>query len=72
MDMDGVGYTCSRFLPGAAMFADREAMRRFPYYPDYVFENLGEFDPETIVSRRDRVENGRDNQFCGHNAAEKG
>lgn len=33
-----------------------ETMLRFPYQPDYVFNNLGEIDPETILSRRDRVE----------------
>ena len=31
-------------------------MNRFPYQPDYVFNNLGEIDPETILSRRNRVE----------------
>lgn len=33
-----------------------EIMRRFPYQPDYVFNNLGEIDPDDILSRRDRVE----------------
>ena len=33
-----------------------EIMERFPYQPDYVFNNLGEVDPDTILSRRDRVE----------------
>ncbi|MDZ7832622.1 MAG: HAD-IIA family hydrolase [Desulfobacterales bacterium] len=33
-----------------------EIMNRFPYQPDYVFENLGEIDPDAIVSRRNRVE----------------
>ena len=31
-------------------------MKRFPYQPDYVFDNLGEIDPEAILSRRDQVE----------------
>ncbi len=34
----------------------REIMKQFPYQPDYVFNNLGEIDPETILSRRNRVE----------------
>ncbi len=34
-----------------------EIMERFPYQPDYVFNNLEEIDPETILSRRNRVEN---------------
>lgn len=33
-----------------------EIMHRFPYQPDYVFNNLGEIDPDAILSRRDRVE----------------
>ncbi|MEN8244445.1 MAG: HAD hydrolase-like protein [Thermodesulfobacteriota bacterium] len=35
----------------------REGMGRFPYQPDYVFNNLGEIDPETLLSTRVRVEN---------------
>lgn len=34
----------------------RKNMTRFPYQPDYIFSNLGEIDPDTILSRRDRVE----------------
>ncbi len=34
-----------------------EIMERFPYQPDYVFHNLGEIDPDAILSRRNRVEN---------------
>ena len=34
----------------------RQIMNRFPYQPDYVFNNLGEIDPEAILSRRKRVE----------------
>lgn len=33
-----------------------EIMNQFPYQPDYVFENLGEIDPKTVLSRRMRVE----------------
>ncbi len=33
-----------------------DIMDRFPYQPDYVFNNLGEIDPEAILSRRNRVE----------------
>lgn len=33
-----------------------EIMNRFPYQPDYVFNNLGEIDPDTILSRRMGVE----------------
>lgn len=34
----------------------RQSMNRFPYQPDYVFDNLGEIDPDAILSRRKRVE----------------
>ncbi len=34
----------------------RSIMDRFPYQPDYVFNDLGEIDPDAILSRRDRVE----------------
>ena len=34
----------------------RKVMKRFPYQPDYVFNNLGEIHPETILSKRIRVE----------------
>ena len=33
-----------------------EVMNRFPYQPDYVFQNLGEINPDDILSRRNRVE----------------
>ncbi len=60
MDTDIVGglesgMTACLVLTGVT---SREVMHRFPYQPDYVFENLGEIDPGAIVSRRDRVENG--------------
>ncbi|NWH03602.1 HAD-IIA family hydrolase [Desulfobacter latus] len=34
----------------------RKNMTRFPYQPDYIFNHLGEIDPDTILSRRERVE----------------
>ena len=34
----------------------RKIMERFPYQPDYAFDNLMEIDPEAILSRRERVE----------------
>jgi NagD protein len=30
-------------------------VHRFPYQPDYIFNNAGEIDPDTILSRRDQV-----------------
>lgn len=58
MDTDIVGglesgMTTCLVLTGVT---DREIMNRFPYQPDYVFNHLGEIDPEAILSRRDRVE----------------
>jgi NagD protein len=29
---------------------------RFPYQPDYIFQSVGEIDPDAILSRRDRLE----------------
>jgi len=59
MDTDIVGglesgMTACLVLSGVT---DREIMNRFPYQPDYVFQHLGEIDPDAIVSRRNRVEN---------------
>jgi len=34
-----------------------DIMKRFPYQPDYVFNDLEEIDPDTILSRRKRVDN---------------
>ena len=34
----------------------RESARRFPYQPDYIFNTIGEINPDTIQPRRDRVE----------------
>jgi NagD protein len=47
------GMTTCLVLSGVT---SREIMTQYPYQPDYVFNNLGEIDPETILSRRDRVE----------------
>jgi NagD protein len=47
------GMTTCLVLSGVT---DRETMNRFPYQPDYVFNHLGEIDPDAIVSRRNRVE----------------
>jgi NagD protein len=54
MDTDIVGglesgMTACLVLSGVTT---REMMARFPYQPDYVFNNLGEIDPDAIVSRR--------------------
>jgi NagD protein len=48
------GMTTCLVLSGVT---DRESMNRFPYQPDYVFNHIGEIDPDAILSRRDRVEN---------------
>ncbi len=58
MDTDIVGglesgMTTCLVLSGVT---SRETMSRFPYQPDYVFDHLGEIAPETILSRRNRVE----------------
>ncbi len=58
MDTDIVGglesgMTTCLVLSGVT---DKETMKRFPYQPDYVFNNLGEINPKAILSRRDRVE----------------
>jgi NagD protein len=34
----------------------RDMLNRFPYQPDYVYQNIGEIDPDFIQPRRDRVE----------------
>ncbi len=58
MDTDIVGglesgMTTCLVLSGVT---SRDIMNRFPYQPDYVFNHLGEIDPEAILSRRDWVE----------------
>ena len=35
----------------------RKMADRFPYQPDYIFNNIGEIDPEKLVSRRERLYN---------------
>lgn len=62
MDTDIVGglesgMTTCLVLTGVT---SEKIMNRFPYQPDYVFNNLGEIDPENILSRRERVEKSED------------
>ncbi len=47
------GMTTCLVLTGVT---SRKAALRFPYQPDYLFDNVGEIDPDTILPRRDRVE----------------
>ncbi len=47
------GMTTCLVLSGVT---DEETLNRFPYQPDYVFNHLGEIDPDTILSQRTRVE----------------
>jgi len=47
------GMTTCLVLSGVT---DREVMERFPYRPDYVFDHVGEIDPDAILSKRERVE----------------
>lgn len=47
------GMTTCLVLSGVT---SKETMNQFPYQPDYVFNNLGEINPDAILSRRDRVE----------------
>jgi NagD protein len=47
------GMTTCLVLSGVT---SRKAALRFPYQPDYIFDNVGEIDPDAILSRRDRVE----------------
>ena len=47
------GMTACLVLSGVTTM---KIMKRFPYQPDYVFNHLGDIDPETILSRRVRVE----------------
>lgn len=61
MDTDIVGgleagMTCCLVLTGVTT---REMVGQFPYVPDYIFNNVGEIDPDRILSRRDRVAKGR-------------
>jgi len=59
MDTDIVGglesgMTTCLVLSGVT---SRDDMERFPYQPDYVYNHLGEIEPENIASKRVRVEN---------------
>ncbi|WP_320041609.1 HAD-IIA family hydrolase [uncultured Desulfobacter sp.] len=47
------GMTTCLVLTGVT---SRKNMVRFPYQPDYIYNNVGEIDPDTILSKRDRVE----------------
>ena len=47
------GMTTCLVLSGVT---SRENLNQFAYQPDYVFNNLGEIDPETLLSKRMRVE----------------
>lgn len=56
MDTDIVGglesgMTTCLVLSGVT---DRKTAARFPYRPDYIFNNVAEIDPKTILSRRER------------------
>ena len=46
------GMTCCLVLSGVTTI---EQLERFPYQPDYIFKNVGEINPEKILSRRERV-----------------
>jgi NagD protein len=47
------GMTTCLVLSGVT---SRKMALRFPYQPDYMFQNIGEIDPDTILSRRERLE----------------
>ncbi|HNR87321.1 MAG TPA: HAD-IIA family hydrolase [Spirochaetota bacterium] len=47
------GMTCCLVLSGVT---SREMLARYPYLPDYVFNHVGEIDPDIILSRRERVQ----------------
>ncbi len=49
------GYQKS-FIPDMGGVTFREGLSCFTYQLDYVFNNLGGIDPETIASKRARVE----------------
>jgi NagD protein len=44
--------TCVLVLSGVTTLA---MVDRFPYQPDYIVEHVGEIDPDTILSRRERI-----------------
>lgn len=47
------GMTTCLVLSGVT---SHEEASRFPYQPDYVFNHVGEIDPDAILPRRERVE----------------
>jgi NagD protein len=47
------GMTTCLVLSGVTTY---DIAKRFPYQADYIFENIGEIDPDTIMPRRDRIE----------------
>lgn len=56
MDTDIVGgleagMTCCLVLSGVT---SAEAVKRYPYQPDYIFGSIAEIDPDTILSKWDR------------------
>lgn len=58
MDTDIVGglesgMTCCLVLSGVT---SRNMLKMFPYQPDYVFNNVGEINPDIILSRRELLE----------------
>mgnify|MGYP006294360103 FL=1 len=46
------GMTCCLVLSGVTTL---DILDKYPYQPDYIFETVGEIDPETILSRRERI-----------------
>ncbi len=47
------GMTCCLVLSGVT---SRTMVERFPYQPDYIFNDVSEIDPRKILSRRERVQ----------------
>lgn len=47
------GMTCCLVLTGVTT---RDMVDRFPYQPDYIFKKAGDIDPDSILSRRERVQ----------------
>ncbi len=59
MDTDIVGglesgMTTCLVLTGVT---SRKMAERFPYQPDYIFNSIGDIDPEKLLSRRERISN---------------
>ncbi len=58
MDTDIVGglesgMTCCLVLSGVTSI---DMVDKFPYVPDYIFNSVGDIDPDTILSRRESIE----------------